>query len=66
MYIMFRVIESGDIECYQVSHWIVHKDGIDVWTLDDDLLEYRKGRATFLGYEVEVLEMVPDARRFVK
>ena len=64
MYVVFRVVETGDIECHQMSHWISHRDGVDVWTLDEDMIEYRGGKWFYLKYEVEILEMVPDFRRF--
>ena len=66
MYVIFRVVETGDIECHPMAKWLVHKEGADVWTMEEDTLEYRNGQWSYLGYEVEILEMMPDIRRFLK
>jgi len=66
MYVVFRIVETGDIECFPMAHWVVHKDGAEVELANEDTLEYRDGRWSYLGYEVEIVEMLPDIRRFLR
>jgi len=65
MYVIFR-FDDGDVACYPISYWMVCKDGADVYIPDDDPLEFRDGQWKYAGASVEILEMVPDIRRFLK
>ena len=66
MYVIFR-FDDGDVVCYPVSYWLISKDGdeADIYFEDDDPLEFRNNRWTYAGDLVEIIEILPDIRRFL-
>jgi len=64
MYVIFR-FDDGDVVCYPISYWLIFKDEADIYLIDDDPLEFRDGQWRYAGNGVEILEIVPDIRRFL-
>jgi hypothetical protein len=67
MYAIFR-FDDGRVACQPMASWLVFSEGkeADIYLQDDDPLEFRNNRWTYAGDEVELLEVSPDIRRFLK
>jgi len=65
MYVIFR-FNDHSVVCYPISYWIVFKEEADIYLIDDDPLEFRDGQWTYAGDSVEIIEIVPDLRRFLR
>ena len=68
MYVVFRFEGSGLVNCYPISYWKIFDDGDAVIKIsdDDDPLFFRNGQWGCCGDPVEILEMEPDLRRFLR
>ena len=68
MYVVFR-FDNGNVVCHTISDWMIFKDEAedeaDIYLPDDDPLVFRNNRWTYAGNGVEILEIVPDIRRFM-
>ena len=67
MYVIFK-FDDGNIICQPIDYWLIFKGGneADIYIPDDDPLELRDNRWTYAGHEVEILEVMPDIRRFLR
>ena len=66
MYVVFR-FDDGNIVCHPISYWLIfkEKEEADIYLIDDDPLELRDGQWRYAGDSVEIIEIVPDIRRFM-
>jgi len=67
MHVIFR-FDDGSIICQPISYWLISKNGeeADIYLPEDDPLEFRDGQWRYAGASVEIIEIVPDIRRFFR
>ena len=66
MYVVFQ-FDSGMVACHSISCWMIFDDGdADINISGDEPLFFRNGQWRVCGYPVEILEMEPDLRRFLR
>jgi len=66
MYVIFQ-FDDGNIICQPISYWLISKNGeeAEIYIPDDDPLEFRNNQWKYAGDSVEILEVMPDIRRFL-
>jgi len=65
MYVIFR-FDDGSIICQPIDYWLISGEEADIYLPDDDPLEFRDGQWRYAGASVEIIEIVPDIRRFFR
>ena len=65
MYVILR-FNDHSVVCYPISYWLISGEEADIYLPDDDPLEFRDGQWIYSGDTVEIIEIVPDIRRFLR